>query len=144
MKNRILLFLSVLVLGLNLTSCGDDDGPSTSGEIVGKWELYKMGSLIDGDEELYLHQHVTGCTKDYIEFKSDGTLERKRYGVVCQEVESNSGIYVKTGNNIQTTFGGSTPTSGKIKELSDSTLKVYFNYELEGIKYTSITVLKKA
>ena len=72
MKNRIILFVSVLILGVNLTSCGGDDGPSTSADIVGKWELYKIGDKDDGTEYLELYEHQAGCSKDNIEFFENG------------------------------------------------------------------------
>ena len=74
MKNRIILFVSVLILGLNLTSCGGDDGPTTSAEIFGKWELYKTGDKDGGSEYLELYEHQAGCIKDYVVFSVDGNF----------------------------------------------------------------------
>lgn len=52
MKKITILFLSVLTLGLSVSSCSKDDDENTS--IVGKWELIKQGTIISGQEALSL------------------------------------------------------------------------------------------
>jgi hypothetical protein len=142
MKNRIILFVSVLVLGFNLTSCGGDDGPSTSANIVGKWELYKTGDKDGGGEYLELYEHQAGCTKDNVEFLNNGNFVTTSYFDGC-EFESFSGVYTKSGNTL-TVNDGFDITTLNIKELSSSTLKVYETYSEDGETYTDITILKRA
>lgn len=143
MKKIILLFVSVLSLGLVSTSCSksDSEDSSTSASIVGKWELYQTGEKIGSTESLDLYMHQSGCAKDYAEFKVNGTFETKTYEVACA-VSTTSGTYSKSGNSLTTTdeYG---PTTVVIKELSSSTLKVYDTYTDGGTTYTDITVLKR-
>jgi hypothetical protein len=142
MKNRIILFVSVLILGVNLTSCGGDDGPSTSADIVGKWELYKIGDKDDGSEYLELYEHQAGCSKDNIEFFENGDFVTTSYFEGC-ESESFSGTYTKSGTSLIVDDGfDETPLS--IKELSSSTLKVYDTYSEDGETFTEITIFKRA
>jgi Lipocalin-like domain len=141
MKNRIILFVSLLVLGLNLTSCGDDDRPSTSGDIVAKWEWYKVGDKDDGSEYLELYEHQVGCTKDNVEFSSNGNYIDSSYFDGC-ESDSYSGTYTKSGN-VLTVNDGFDLTTYTIKELSSSTLKVYETYSEDGETYTDIIIFKR-
>lgn len=142
MKNRIILFVSVLVLGLNLTSCGGDDGPSTSADIVGKWELYKVGDKDDGSEYLELYEHQSGCSKDNVEFLDNGDFVTTSYFTGC-ETENYTGSYTKTGTTL-TVDDGFDSTTLTIKELSSSTLKVYETYSEDGETFTDITIFKRA
>jgi Lipocalin-like domain len=140
MKNRIILFVSLLVLGL--TSCGGDDGPSTSANIVGKWELFKTGDKDGGDEYLELYEHQAGCSKDNIEFFENGDFVTSSYFEGC-ELESFSGTYSKSGNSLAVDDGFDVIPL-KIKELSSSTLKVYETYSEGGETFTDITIFKRA
>lgn len=134
--NSIIL---VLTLSFLLPSCSkDDDGPSTSGNIVGKWEFFKEGERIGSTEELFLYEHQAGCAKDNITFNSDGTFDSATYDTDCS-VFSSSGEYVKSGNTLTTSFG-----EVEIKQLDGSTLKVYETYTEGGETFTDVTVLKRA
>lgn len=142
MKNRIILFVSVLILGLNLTSCGGDDGPTTSAEIFGKWELYKTGDKDGGSEYLELYEHQAGCIKDYVVFSVDGNFINTIFFDGC-EPYGYSGTYTKSGNTL-TVNDGFDITTLTIKELSPSTLKVYQTYSEEGETFTDVTIFKRA
>lgn len=142
MKNRIILFVSVLALGLNLTSCSsDDDGPSTSGEIVAKWEFYKEGAIVDGNKVLVDYVHETGCTKDNIEFKADGTYVTSYYYDGC-DLDTEVGTYTKSGNTLSTNDGFDNYTS-TITRLDGSTFETQETYEFEGETYIEVNVFKK-
>ncbi len=128
---------------VNLSSCSKDDaGSATSGNIVGKWELFKTGEKVGATEELVLYSHQAGCAKDNVEFKTDGTYITKSHSSNCT-VFNTTGTYNKSGNNLTTT-DGSGSTTVQIQELSNTTLKVYETYTDAGETFIDITVLTRA
>ena len=137
MKKTILLFVSVLTLGLVSTSCSSDDD-AEGASIVGKWEVSKEGTLVGTVEDLEVYEHAC-TTKDNIEFKANGTVVSSfYYGIDCIS-ESDSGTYTKSGNTVTfTDEDGSYPFI--IKELSATTLKFYDTYEEDGVQVTEIIV----
>lgn len=141
MKKRIILFLSVLLIGLSLSSCGGDDAPSTSGDIVGKWEFSKEGEIINGNEMLYNYEHQLGCAKDNIEFKADGTYADFYFYEGC-ELEISFGEYTKSGTTLFTDNGFETFETTILK-LDSTTLKVKTTYNDEGEIYSEVYVFKR-
>lgn len=142
MKKRILLFAFVLTSLLTFNSCSsDDNSPSTSGNIVGKWEYYKEGEIVNGNEYLDLYVHSAGCTKDYSEFKSDGTFVDYYYNDVCS-LNTDSGTYSKVGD-ILTRDDGFDAQQYTILQLDNSTLKVKFTYTDAGETFTSVLIFKR-
>ena len=144
MKKTFYLFAVLVFAGFNLASCSSDDnkgGGDTDTSIVGKWEYFKEGGEINGNEFLNdYYGHIEGCPKDYIEFKSDGTKVRYDYygntGTECL-LETHYETYEVEGNIITTTdFGGQ---EYEVLELTISTLKL--RYDSAGNTY--IDVFKK-
>lgn len=53
MKNRSLLFVFTLLIGVFVTSCNNDDnGGETLAPLVGKWNLNQVGILVNNEEVL--------------------------------------------------------------------------------------------
>lgn len=130
MKKRILLFVSIVSLSLTFNSCSkdDDSSSSTSGTIVGEWEFLKEGVIESGVELLDPYQHTSGCTKDYIEFKSNGIAEDYSYekpaGSCIEYVDS--ATWTKEGNALSVNYGGGDFFDGEILTLNSTTLKIRF------------------
>lgn len=122
MKNFKQLVLVFLVATVTLTSCNNDDD-SSSASLIGAWE-FSQESNQSGVLEDY--EHTPDCTKDYIEFLSDGALKSYFYGsfgpVVCQEFIDEA-TWVRVGNTITITEDTET-YEAEILELTDSTLKL--------------------
>jgi hypothetical protein len=139
MKNTLKFASIFLLVALSLISCSkDDDGPSTSGNIVGKWEFFKEGEIINGNEILTNYEHQAGCTKDNVEFKTDGSFVDSYYYEEC-ELETSIGTYTKSGNTLTTDDGFDVT----IVELNSTTLKVKATYDDEGETITSLVVFKR-
>lgn len=142
MKNLSKVALFLFFASASLTSCTkDDDGPSTSGNIVGQWEFYKEGERVDGKEYLDLYQHSAGCNNDYVVFSNTNSFESTNYNADCS-VDSSTGTYTKIGNTLTTTFAGES-FSVEIKQLDKTTLKIYDTYTELGETFTDVTVLKR-
>jgi hypothetical protein len=142
MKNTLKFASVFLLVTLSLISCSkDDDGPSTSGNIVGKWEFFKEGEIINGNEILTNYEHQAGCTKDNTEFNTDGSFVDSYYYEEC-ESEISMGTYTKSGNTL-TRNDGFDDFSYTIVELNSTTLKVKETYNDEGETITSVTVFKR-
>ena len=110
MKKLIILFVVVLFLGLNFTSCSSSDNDSSSSSsIVGKWNFSKTQSTVGGVTSPEVdYQHTPNCSKDYVEFKTGGVLNTGTYeGSTCDFAPS-SGTWTQNGSNpstITVTFG---------------------------------------
>ena len=76
MKSIKVMLAAVLVAGLSFTSCSsDDDGPSTGGNIVGKWTPTRTVTSVNGrNESKNYADNEPGCEKDYTEFVTGGQL----------------------------------------------------------------------
>ncbi|NMH25719.1 lipocalin-like domain-containing protein [Flavobacterium solisilvae] len=122
---KVLKLSAVIATSILVFSCSSDDGPSTSGELTGKWynKEYKVaGQTIPYDD----HEE---CGKDYIQFNSNGT--GRSVDVWDCEEDSENFTYTKTSNSITITMGGESATA-QIVELSSSTLRVKVNYDFDG------------
>lgn len=80
---RLLLFVSVLTLGL--TSCSSDDDSSSSASIEGTWEWSKEGTIVNGHEVLYDYDHECANNKDYVQILSGGVVKEFWYDTDCTE-----------------------------------------------------------
>lgn len=144
MKRISILFVSVMTLGLTLTSCTGNDDDSV-GSIEGKWNFSKIEYTIDGvasPEEDY-DDNESGCNKDYLEFLEGGTYtEGDYYGSEC-EFYSESGTWSQSGSQVSTSIDGES-ISFKVLSVSETTLKVKFteDYEEEGTVTAVITLTK--
>jgi len=118
-----ILKLSVVVALITLSfSCSSDDGPTTSGELTGKWyyKEYKIaGQTIPYDD----HE---ACGKDYIQFNADGT--GANVDIWDCEIDAAPYTYTRTGNNITVSSDGESDTA-QITELSSTTLKIKRVYD---------------
>lgn len=75
----------MLFLGLIFTSCSNDN-PSQSDSIVGKWNFSKMSFTVNGvtSPETDYDGNELGCSKNYLEFKTDGVYNEADYsGTTC-------------------------------------------------------------
>ncbi|AWA30816.1 hypothetical protein HYN48_12410 [Flavobacterium magnum] len=136
MKN--ILKVAVLVLSMSFVGCSSDDDEAS---IVGKWNFSKEGLAAQGQEVLTDYTHATGCTKDNVEFKADGTISETYYDDACAASTSN-GTYTKSGNTVVVTMDG-VATTYEVKQLSGSTLKVYDTESIDGQSFTNVTVFTK-
>ena len=130
MKKRVLLFVSIVSLSLTFNSCSkdDDSSSSTSGTIVGEWEFLKEGTIVSGTEFLSPFEHTSGCTKNYIEFKSNGIAEDYYYekpsGSCVEYVDE--ATWTKEGNALSVNYGGGDFFDSEIMILNSTTLKIKF------------------
>jgi hypothetical protein len=119
-------------------SCSSDDGPSTSGDLIGKWYFkeYKVqGQTIPYDD----HEE---CGKDYIQFNNDGT--GANVDVWNCEEDIASFTYTRSGNTLTITSDGVSDTV-QITELSSANLKIKTtsDFDDDGDDETVIIVLTK-
>ncbi|WP_396161330.1 lipocalin family protein [Flavobacterium sp.] len=128
MKKTILLFVSILFLGLSLNSCdSDDSGSSTSGNIVGKWEFSKQGTIVSGSEVLTNYEHAS-CGKDSFRFLADNSMidyyyEDNPTNGFCYDY-TDEATWTKDGNTITINYGAGDVTVAEILILNETTLKV--------------------
>ena len=134
-----LKLVALVVLSISVFSCSSDEGPSTSGELTGKWynkETKTMGHTIPYDD----HEE---CGKDYLQFNADGT------GAFVDIYEcspySEPFTYIRSDNNITVTDGSFSETA-KIVELSSTTLKIklHYDYDDDGDEEDVIEVYTKS
>ncbi|GGD28894.1 lipocalin family protein [Flavobacterium orientale] len=122
MKNRSLLFALALSIGLFTASCSDDDNDGeTLLPVIGKWNITKVGSVINGQEVLFdAPQNEPGCDKDYIDLKIDNDVNQGEYDsttTACQLI-TKTGSYSRSHNNLTTTIDGVT----KVQDIMNLTL----------------------
>jgi hypothetical protein len=135
MKNLLKSLALTLLVTVSLVSCSkDDDGVSTSGELLGKWEYSKTGIAVNGQEQLENYEHQAGCSKDFVEFTATDLIDTDYFGSNCTEF-TDSNPYTRSGNTISS--GGESAT---IVQLDNATLKVKGTYTDNGITYNFITV----
>jgi Lipocalin-like domain len=123
MKKIVLVFISMISIGLTTVSCDKDDDKETS--IEGKWIVSQEGEKVNGQEALLPHTHATGCEKDYTLFNADGTAKDYDFTKVGTNCESKltSYTYSRNGDQLKVNFGSGEQT-GTIVNLTDSELKV--------------------
>lgn len=128
MKTRIIIaittFLSLITIGCD--NSDNNNGSDSSVSLVGKWNAYKVGTIVAGQEILTNPpQNEDGCEKDYIEFKADNTLIAGDYDSSespCQ-LRTQAGTYTRSGNTIVTVIDGTNRTE-QILNLTATELKV--------------------
>jgi hypothetical protein len=127
MKNRIKLFALLLSLGLFSISCNSDDNEGeTLAPLSGKWNVSQVGTLVDGQEILIdAPQNESGCDKDYLDLKSDNTLEEGDYDSTLAPcaIYTKQGIYSRSHNNLTTVVEG-VSTTKDIMNLTLTELKL--------------------
>lgn len=140
MKKISVLFVCALVLSTFLFSCSNEDNPTTSSSsaIEGKWNYNKLSYTQNGitTPEVDHPENVTGCNKDYIEFKTGGILNIGDYTTGCAFAQY-PGTWTKTGNNLT----ASAPTLGvsdtfEIVSATATELKLRVTHTVSGITIT--------
>ena len=141
MKKIISNLFLALCASIILVACSKDSSSSSSSDIEGKWEYYQEGTVIGGQEVLDLHQHESGCTKDYIEILSGGVYKDYSYdSLVDPCVETiETGSWTKSGNTLTVTTSGNSD-SAEILTLNATTLKikVVFNTDIVVVVFKRI------
>ena len=127
MKNQIKLFALLLSLGLFSISCSSDDNDGeTLAPLSGKWNVSKVGTIVDGQEVLVdAPQNESGCDKDYLDLNSDNTLEEGDYDSTLAPcaIYTKEGIYSRSHNNLTTVVEG-VSTTKDIMNLTLTELKL--------------------
>lgn len=143
MKKLCVLFLSIVTLGLTVSSCSHDDDQDTT-SIEGKWEITKIGVIIGGQETLADYVNQNNCTIPTIEYKTDGTfidITSDYWDSQCSTYQE-TGTWKKDGSTLTLKYEDDDEKL-EIMELTNSTLKVKMTYSEEGISVTTISVYKK-
>ena len=138
MKKIIVLFVSTLFVGASLVSCSsDDDKPSNSAKIVGKWHLTKITETAGDEvwEEDYEHDCPT--KKDYFEFKGDGTYDEVYYDEDCLiDWEETNNWSITNGTILNLIYSENDSESFEIQTLNNSVMIITQTEEYEGEVYT--------
>lgn len=145
MKKLSILFVSVLTLGLAVTSCSSDNDGDAS--IVGKWTPIKLGSEVNGKEVLVDYPKEGTCDSDVTEFTADGKFTEISYESNAGKCEASTdkGTYTYSGKTLSTKYDGDTSTeSVEVLELSGSTLKTKYTEKVDATtNLVIITVLQR-
>ncbi|MFN3967312.1 lipocalin family protein [Flavobacterium sp.] len=133
-----LSLFSLAILSSFAISCSSDDGPTTSGDLIGKWYFkeYKVqGQTIPYDD----HEE---CGKDYIQFNDNGTGANVDVWDCVEDIASFT--YTRSGNSLTITSDGVSDTV-QITELSSANLKIKTtsDFDDDGDDETVIIVLTK-
>lgn len=139
MKKISVLFACALVLSTFLFSCSNEDNPTTSSSsIEGKWNYNKLSYTQNGvtTPEVDHPENEFGCSKDYVEFKTGGTLNIGDYTTGCVFAQY-PGTWTKTGNNLT----ASAPSVGmsdtfEIVSVTAIELKLRVTHTQSGITIT--------
>lgn len=145
MKKFSMMLVAFVTLGLSSCSSDDDSSSNTTASIVGKWEFLQEGEIVNGVETLAAYNHTTGCSKDYIEFKANAAFDDVFYNNTATGCvsENDPGTWTQNGTTITTTYTGGTPETGEILILTETTLKLKFVDNSEGVTETHVTVFKR-
>ena len=126
MKNQSMLPVLALCLGLFAASCDEDNGGETLAPLAGKWNITKVGTVVNGEEQLVdAPQNEPGCQKDYLELKLDNTVIEGDYDsdISPCALDTDEGIYSRSHNNLTTVIGEITETKD-ILNLTVNELKL--------------------
>nr|WP_294934801.1 hypothetical protein [uncultured Flavobacterium sp.] len=127
MKNRNLLLVFGLCIGLLASSCNNDDNEGeTLAPLAGKWDIAQVGTIVGGTETLIdAPQNESGCEKDYIDLKLDNTVIEGDYDSTISEcaLTTDEGIYSRSHNDLTRVVDGVT-TVQDIMNLTFTELKL--------------------
>ena len=127
MKNRSLLAVLALGLGIFITSCNDDENEGeTIIPLSGKWSISKVGTIVGTTETLIdAPQNQSGCDRDFMELKIDNTVIEGNYDSTIDPCAlfTDTGIYSRSNNNITKVIDGVT-TVQDIVNLTFNELKL--------------------
>jgi len=122
MKNRSRLLALAFTFGLFAMSCSDDDNEGeTIAPLAGKWNITQVGTVVNGQEVLIdAPQNQAGCEKDFLELKTDNTLNDGNYDstIAPCTLFTETGIYSRSHNNLTTVIDGVT----KVQDIVNLTL----------------------
>ena len=100
---------------------------------------------MNGIETLTPYNHTTGCSKDYIEFKTNATFEDVWYDNTATGCVSDidSGTWTQNGTAITSSYSGQTPQTGEILIINETSLKIKQVDTSEGVTKTYVTLFKR-
>jgi len=128
MKIKSILFALALSIGLFVTSCNPSEANEgdTLAPIVGKWDIVKVGTNVNGVETLSdPPQNTPGCDHDFINLKIDNTMASGDYSSTISPcaLTTVSGTYSKGDSQLTIVLNGVT-TTYEIVNLTLSELKL--------------------
>ena len=136
----LLLFVGASIAFTACSSENSSNGDS-SVNLIGKWENFQEGGIVNGQEVLFPYEHAVGCSKDNLQFLAGGIFKEYSYDNFNTPCELNlaTGTWTRGGDVITISASGFT-NNAEILILDATTLKV--KYELFG--EIMIDVYKKA
>lgn len=122
MKKTIVLFVSIVTIGLISVSCNkDDDNNNLS--IEGKWILFKEGET---ESTLIDYEHTPGCNKDYMVIEAGGQIRFYTYdnenGACSENIDT--GTWLKNGTIVSISYGGVVVLETEIITLTNKELRI--------------------
>jgi hypothetical protein len=127
MKTKSILIALALSIGLFTMSCDSNENEGdTLAPIVGKWDIVKVGTNINGVETLSdPPQNTSGCDHDFINLKIDNTMASGDYSSLVSPcaLSTVSGTYSKGDSKLTIVLNGTT-TTYDIVNLTLSELKL--------------------
>jgi hypothetical protein len=122
MKNRSIIIVILLGIGLLGASCNKDDNEGeTIAPLAGKWSISKIGTTVSGVETLVdAPQNQSGCDRDYLNLKIDNTVTKGDYDSTISPCAllTIDGIYSRSHNNLTTVYNGLT----KVQDIANLTI----------------------
>ncbi len=114
-----------------LQSCssgGSSDSNESSSQLVGKWEVFQVGSfppgtVITNSTQLGSYQFECLTKKDYYQFGSQGSFKAVTYNSSCAE-GGGIGTYTKTDNFISVYQNNVLQVTWEIITQTNTTLKI--------------------
>jgi hypothetical protein len=133
MKKIVYIFSVALLMLQACSTGGSSDGSSstsTSGSLVGKWEVFQggefpLGTVITDSTPLVNFQFACPTLKDYWQFGSQGSFKAATYNTNCAE-GGGIGTYIKTDNTLTIYQNNIVQVSMEIISLTNTSLKVKF------------------
>lgn len=123
---KLFLFVVFSAAVISFTACSKDDNGGTSSDLVGKWQLEKMGSIVNDQEIMIPYQHSCSTKKDFVEFLANGVMKSVDYDDDCESYEE-QGRWERSGDNLTLTDDDNDKVIYKILNLNSSTLKIEAN-----------------
>lgn len=123
MRKLGILLASMLIAGMSLESCSNDDNSDHVGSIIGKWNFstQKITSNRFVINEGPYEGNEPGCEPDFIEFNEDHTAVAGDYSENC-ELETISSIYTLDKNILDLSYGPVDNMEFRIVTANETTL----------------------